>query len=162
MIFTSPSQSRTITKSDRSFLSKAVIGQFTRWICPLPWFEGCVTFSQPVESVRIPARWWILVFFLCWSRSDCKLSSTHRWSPEHFSVVLPPPGVFQRAVVCNALRMNFGTCGRPITFTYSRRQDKDKTVDDVVIVKDGSLPRNRWPLDCVVQTYSSDNDWLGR
>ena len=65
-------------------------------------------------------------------------------------------------VVCNALRMNFGTSGRPITFTYSRRQDKDKTVDDVVIVKDGSLPRNRWPLDCVVQTYSSDNDWLGR
>jgi len=30
-------------------------------------------------------------------------------------------------------------------------------VDDVVIVKDDSLPRNRWPLACVVQTYPSDD-----
>jgi len=30
-------------------------------------------------------------------------------------------------------------------------------VDDVVIVKDDSLPRNRWPLARVVQTYPSDD-----
>lgn len=31
------------------------------------------------------------------------------------------------------------------------------TVDDVVIVKDNSLPHNHWPLAGVVQTYPSDN-----
>ena len=30
-------------------------------------------------------------------------------------------------------------------------------VDDVVIVKDDSLPRNRWPLARIVQTYPSDD-----
>lgn len=31
------------------------------------------------------------------------------------------------------------------------------TVGDVVIVKDDNLPRNRWQLARVVQTYASDD-----
>ena len=34
---------------------------------------------------------------------------------------------------------------------------RNMAVDDVVIVKDDSLPRNRWPLARVVQTYPSDD-----
>ena len=34
---------------------------------------------------------------------------------------------------------------------------RNMAVDDVVIVKDNSLPRNCWPLARVVQTYPSDD-----
>ena len=33
-------------------------------------------------------------------------------------------------------------------------------VYDIVILKDDSLPRNRWPLARVVQTYQSDDGLL--
>lgn len=34
---------------------------------------------------------------------------------------------------------------------------RNMTVGDVVIVKDDNLPRNRWQLARVVQTYASDD-----
>ena len=87
------------------------------------------------------------------------------------SVVLPPPGVFQRADLYSRKRWRrvqylanefWNKWKADYLQSMQTRQKwvkarRNMAVDDVVIVKDDSLPRNRWPLARVVQTYPSDD-----
>ena len=87
------------------------------------------------------------------------------------SVVLPPPGIFQRADLYSRKRWRrvqylanefWNKWKADYLQLLQTRQKWVKTrrnmaVDDVVIVKDDSLPRNRWPLARVLQTYPSDD-----
>ena len=87
------------------------------------------------------------------------------------SVVLPPPGVFQRADLYSRKRWRrvqylaneFWSKWKADYLQLLQARQKwvkarrNMSVDDVVIVKDDSLPRNRWPLARVVQTFPSDD-----
>ena len=82
------------------------------------------------------------------------------------SVVLPPPGVFQRADLysrkrwhcVHSLANEFWSKGKADYFQLLQTRQKwvkagrNMAVDDVVMVKDDSLPQNCWPLARVVQT----------
>ena len=90
-------------------------------------------------------------------------------------VVLPPPGDFQRVDLYQSKRwrrvqylVNEFWCKwkRECLQSLQSRQKwisvkRNLQVDDVVIIKDDSLPRNRWKLARVSETYP-DNDGLVR
>ena len=90
-------------------------------------------------------------------------------------VVLPPPGDFQRVDLYLSKRwrrvqylVNEFWCKWKREFLQSLQSrqkwisvKRNLQVDDVVIVKDDSLPRNRWKLARVSETYP-DNDGLVR
>lgn len=87
------------------------------------------------------------------------------------SVILPPPGSFQRADLYSKKRW------RRVQYLANEfwvkwkadylqslqprqkwvRTRRNMAVDDVVIVKDDNLPRNRWQLARVFKTYESDD-----
>ena len=87
------------------------------------------------------------------------------------SVVLPPPGSFQRAdLYCKKrwrrvqhLANKFWNKWKDsyLQLLQPRRKwmrtVRSIEVDDVVIIKDDNLPRNQWQLARVVQTYPSDD-----
>lgn len=87
------------------------------------------------------------------------------------SVVLPPPGSFQRADLYSKKRWRrvqylaneFWVKWKADYLQSLQPRQKwvkprrNMTVGDVVIVKDDNLPRNRWQLARVVQTYASDD-----
>jgi len=87
------------------------------------------------------------------------------------SVVLPPPGSFQRADLYSKKRWHrvqylvneFWTKWKTdFLQTLQARQKwvragRNVKVDDVVIIKDEGLPRNQWRLARVVETYPSDD-----
>ena len=87
------------------------------------------------------------------------------------SVVLTPPGVFQRADLYSRKRWRrvqylaneFWNKWKADYLQLLQTRQKwvkarrNMAVDNVVIVKEDSLPRNRWPLARVVQTYQSDD-----
>ena len=102
------------------------------------------------------------------------------WTPNHLltmksKVILPPPGIFQRADIYSRKRW------RRVQylideFWYRWRSEflqslqvrqkwmrprNNLTVGDVVIVKDIDTPRNRWKLARIVETFP-ENDGLVR
>ena len=90
-------------------------------------------------------------------------------------VVLPPPGVFQRAdVYCRKrwravqyLANEFWTRWRKEYLLNLQQRQKwtavrpNLRVDDIVLVADLDCPRNQWPLGRIVEIYPS-NDGLVR
>ena len=91
------------------------------------------------------------------------------------NVVLPPPGVFQRADLYSRKRWRriqhlanefWDRWRKEFLQSLQTREkwlrpQKNLKVGDIVIVKNDELPRNRWQLACVREVYS-DEDGLVR
>jgi hypothetical protein len=91
-------------------------------------------------------------------------------------VVLPPPGVFQKDdVYCRKrwrhvqhLANEFWTKWRKEFLSNLQTRQKwveakrNFCINDVVLIKDGDLPRNQWPLARIINTFPDTNDGLVR
>ena len=93
---------------------------------------------------------------------NCRPLAPYQLLTMKSSVVLPPPGIFQRADFysrkrwCHVQYLANEFWSKWKADYLQLLQTRQKWVD-VVIVKDDSLPRNRWLLARVVQMYLSDD-----